>query len=53
MSGPESVQDVLSRVFHLIEQTLHWLREFDDARDNPGIPALFERIRDEVLARDA
>lgn len=30
-----------------------WLREFDDALDNPGLPALFERLLAEVRARDA
>lgn len=53
MSGPESVQDVLLRVLHLVEHSVRRPREFDDALDNPGLPALFERIRDEVLARDA
>jgi hypothetical protein len=36
-----------------LKRVRHWLREFDDALDNPGLPAQFETIRAAVLARDA
>jgi hypothetical protein len=36
-----------------LRRVRHWLREFDAVLDNPGLPAHFERIRKQVLARDA
>jgi hypothetical protein len=36
-----------------LDRVRHWLAEFDDALDNPGLPAQFETLRAEVNARDA